>query len=297
MAKSHIIFVINAKAGTTEKSMLPDLIRQKGDELQFDHTIYTTTGDDDIGKLTRLMQELNPTMIAAAGGDGTCNMVARVVMNTPVKMGIIPAGSANGMARELNIPLDFPAAIDLLVKGVVRTIDVVKVNDNFYSIHLADVGLNAKIIRRFEQEKVRGLWGYARQLWRELFYLKHYHFELEIDGSKFHRTAISITFANSARFGTGAVINPEADLSDGKFEVCIIRPFPVYYLLTLAIKFFRGTINNSKYVHIVSCREAIVRTRKKITLQVDGEIIGYVKEVKAQLIPSAVAVMVPGEPA
>lgn len=297
MARPHIIFVINAKAGTTEKASLPDLIRQKGEELQFDHTIYQTTGDNDLEKLTRLMQELNPTLIAAAGGDGTCNMVARVVMNTPVKMGIIPAGSANGMARELNIPLDFPSAIDVLVKGDVRTIDLVKVNDKYFSIHLADVGLNAKIIRRFEQEKRRGLWGYARQLWRELFYVRHYHFELEVDGNRFHRTAISITFANSARFGTGAVINPLADLSDGKFEVCIIRPFPVYYLLTIAVKFFRGTINDSKYVHIVSCKEVIVRTRKKITLQVDGEIIGYVKEVKAQVVPSAVAVMVPGVPA
>lgn len=293
MSKQHILFVINPQAGNTTKDSLPGLIRQRSETLGFDYTIYETTGSDDKKKISGLVKQLGPSAVAAAGGDGTCNLVAQVIMGTPVKMGIIPAGSANGMARELGIPRDLEAAIDLLVKGRARTIDMIMVNDAYYSLHLSDVGLNAKIIKRFEEENKRGLWGYARQLWREMFSLKHYHFEIETDGKRFHRTAISITFANASRFGTGAIINPAGKLDDGKFEVCIIRPFPFYYLFTLIVKFFRGTISNSKYVHIISCSRARVRCRKRLTLQVDGEVTGHVKEVNVQALPSALMVIVP----
>lgn len=293
MLKPHIIFAINPKAGNTDKGYLPALIHERSEAMGFDYTLYETTGKNDEEKLRALAEKLSPVMIAAAGGDGTCNLVARVVINTPLKMGIIPAGSANGMARELNIPRDLRAAIDLLVTGQTKIIDLVLVNGRHISIHLSDVGLNAKIIKRFEEENIRGLWGYARQLWRELLYVRHYHFEIITDGNRTHRTAISITIANASRFGTGAIINPAGRLDDGMFEVCIIRPFPFYYLFTLAVKFFRGTISNSKYISIISCRNAVIRCRKKLLLQVDGEVIGKVKEVSAQALPSAIMVVVP----
>lgn len=293
MLKKRILFVINYLAGTTAKEGLPALIKARAAMHGFEPVIYTMEGSNDAEKITKLVQEEKPSIVVAAGGDGTCNMVAKIVMNTSLKMAIIPLGSANGMARELGIPKDPLAAIDLIATGVTSSIDMLRINDIHYSIHLSDVGLNAKIIRRFEREKRRGWWGYARQLFRELFYVKKYHFEIVTDGIKYHRTAISITFANAQRFGTGAIINPIGNLHDGKFEVCIIRPFPLYYLFTLSIKFFTGKINESKYIHIISCKEAYVRCRKKLTLQVDGEIIGFTKEVRVQIIPSAVMVIVP----
>jgi YegS/Rv2252/BmrU family lipid kinase len=293
MSRPHILFAINPKAGNTDKGNLPALIKERSEAKGFDYTLFETTGEKDEEKLRALVEQLSPTILAAAGGDGTCSLAARVVMNTPVKLGIIPAGSANGMARELNIPRDLGAAIDLLVTGTTRTIDLVLVNDKHISMHLSDVGLNAKIIKRFEEENTRGLWGYAKQLWRELFYVRHYHFEINTDGNKIHRTAISITMANASRFGTGAIINPSGKLDDGRFELCIIRPFPFYYLATLIVKFFRGTINNSKYISSISCSKATITCRKKLLLQVDGEVIGKVKEVTAQALPSALMVLVP----
>jgi diacylglycerol kinase (ATP) len=296
MIKQHILFVINPHSGTILKDGIPALIREKGIEHGFDHSLFETTGKDDHERLEEAVAQLCPSIVAAVGGDGTCNLVARVVKNTPVKIGIIPAGSANGMAYELGIPKDLGAAIDLLMKGAARSIDAVLVNEKYISIHLADVGLNAKIIKRFEKEKRRGLWGYARQLLREMFYVRKYHFEVSANGHQFHRTAISITFANATRFGTGAIINPGGKLDDGKFELCIIRAFPVYHLLTLAIKFFTGRINDSKYINIVSCSEAVVRCRKRITLQVDGEVIGKTKEVRIQALPAALLVIAPPLP-
>jgi diacylglycerol kinase (ATP) len=293
MQKKRILFVVNYFSGNTAKESIPAMIEAWTAEHGFDPLIYAMKGKKDAEKIEELVEKEKPSVIVAAGGDGTCNLVAKIVMNTPVRMGIIPLGSANGMARELNIPRDPAAALDIIATGETSTIDILRVNNEHYSIHLSDVGLNAKIIRRFEREKRRGWWGYARQLIRELFYVKKYHFEIITDGLKYHRTAISITFANARHFGTGAVINPLGKLDDGKFEVCIIRPFPLYYLLALTVKFFWGRINESKYIQIISCKEAIVRCRRKLTLQVDGEVTGYTKEVRVQVVPSAVMVIVP----
>lgn len=293
MQKKRVLFVINYLSGNTPKEGIPALIQEKSAVHGFESLIYSITGKNDEEKIAELVRKEKPEIIAAGGGDGTCNMIARIIKHTGTKMAIIPLGSANGMARELGIPKDPAVAIDLIATGSVLSIDMLRINDIHFSIHLSDVGLNAKIIRRFEKEKRRGWWGYARQLFRELFYVKKYHFEIITDGIKYHRTAISITFANAQRFGTGAIINPLGKLNDGKFEVCIIRPFPLYYLLTLSIKFFTGKINDSKYIQIISCREAYVKCRKKLTLQVDGEITGYTKEVRVQVLPSAVMVIVP----
>ncbi len=291
---SKVLFIINPAAGVKSKVNFQDTIQKKGTVSSYNYKNYFIKGVGDIDLIAEEMRVYRPDIVAAVGGDGTCNLVAQLLIHNVCKMGIIPLGSANGMATELAIPKEIDAAIDLLYTGQPKKIDLLLINGTEIAMHLSDVGLNARIIKRFSKENKRGLWRYVRHFFTEYFLTKHYQFLIFCDGNKLiKRKAISITFANASKYGTGAIINPKGVIDDGKFELCIIKPFPWYYLVPITLKFFRGNLNNSKYVEIISCKEAKIICRKSLILQIDGEIKGRVNEVSVKIIPQSITVIVP----
>ena len=198
------------------------------------------------------------------------------------------------MARELAIPNQISAAYDILNDYKTKLVDLLTIN-GCICVHLADVGLNAKIVKRFEQDTRRGLATYARHLWREVFLIRSKRFQIYHDGKSVKRKAVSITFANASKYGTGAVINPSGKIDDGKFELCIIKPFPFRKIFSLAWKMFRGTLQTSEYFEVLSCRQARITTKKGMTLQVDGEVIGRVKSIDISIKQKVLMLLLPAK--
>lgn len=288
--RTKVLFVINPKSGSARDHNLKDLISEQAESQKFDFQIYNMSGNDEAGISTEI-KRFGPSIVAAAGGDGTVKLVAGLLANTKVALAIIPYGSANGMAKELHIT-DVDSALDLLSKGKKKKIDLVDIN-NEICIHLADVGLNARVVKRFEKDPKRGKFTYAKHLFGEMFFLKSYRFHITHDDKVINRKGVSITFANAMKYGTGAIINPHGILDDGKFELVIVKPFPRVQLLSIAWKMFIGKLHTSDYVEIISCEKASVISNRKTTLQVDGEVIGKVKEITLDIMPKALTVLVP----
>jgi diacylglycerol kinase family enzyme len=113
------------------------------------------------------------------------------------------------------------------------------------------------------------------------------------DGKKIRRKGVSITFANASKYGTGAVINPEGKLDDGKFELVLVKPFPKIKLFSIAWKMFTNQLHTSDYVEIFSCKKAVVFSNKKTTLQIDGEVIGKTREIRLENLEKVLMVVVP----
>lgn len=287
-----VLFVINPLAGGTDKSVLTNLINSANKESRFESSVYLTTGKEDRRAIRTIIGSFLPDIVAVAGGDGTLVMVSEVVMKSSVKLAIIPMGSANGMAKELEISTDLNIAFDLITTGRELIIDLLSVNDRI-CLHLADVGLNARVVRRFERDPNRGLWTYGKYVLRELSLLRRNRFYIDADGVKMRRSAVSMIFANASRYGTGAVINPVGSLTDGKFELCIIKQLSFLHFLNLVWRSFFGKINESEQVEIISASKASLKARKKILLQADGEIMGKVKNINIEVIPSALSILVP----
>ena len=285
-----VLFVINPRSGVQADNLIDNLIQKQASLSRFDFRIYKMH-DDDEKHIHDLILEYGPDRVAAAGGDGTANLLAGLLAETGIPLLIIPSGSANGMAKELNI-FRVDQAISLLADGQEREIDLIRIN-GIISIHLADVGLNARIVKRFEADSRRGILTYARHLFGEVFLMKHYKFYITYDGKEIKRKAVSLTFANASRYGTGAVINPHGVLDDGMFELVIVKPFPDIKILSIAWKMFRHTLHTSDYVEVISCNRADVRCSRKTTLQVDGEVIGKVKEFHIEMMHKALKVIVP----
>ena len=204
-------------------------------------------------------------------------------------MAILPGGSANGMATELKIPVDPIQAIDLIVNGRVQQCDLIKINDDDICIHLSDLGLNARLIKYFDKNALRGMWGYSRVFLKILWEGKLMRVHIKADNLDVNIPAYMIVIANASKYGTGAVINPEGIIHDGKFELVIVRRISLIEFIKL---FLNNQPFNPKKVEIIQATRVVITSRKRVHFQVDGEYKGKINKVTAEIIPSALNLVV-----
>lgn len=288
--KKKILFVINPGSGGKNKTDVGAVILRLAEQKGFDYRIYRTTGKDDQQAISRLLDEYDPGIVMAAGGDGTVNLVAALLVDKKISLGILPTGSANGLARNLQIPEDPEEALLKNLETESRPMDVILINDRHYCFHLADLGMNARIVKRFEQEGFRGMAGYGKQLIKELFEGKtHFTCFVQIPGQPRRKLkAEMVVMANAKAFGTGAMINPTGKMNDGKFELVIIRPYPWWFVFTFIYASFFGKLHKMQYVRVFSTKEASVELKGKQAFQVDGEVLEETEAVQLKVIPDAV---------
>jgi diacylglycerol kinase family enzyme len=255
--------------------------------------IYETTGDQDEGAIEQQLKRWLPELVVACGGDGTLNMVARQLLGTDIQMGILPLGSANGLARDLCIPDNVAQALDVLRSGKLLQLDVLLINNKHHCLHLSDMGYNARLIQEFESDAHRGKWGYIKSFFKVVRERPLAKFRVQSGNRTFKRRSVMATFANARRYGTGAIVNPQGQLNDGQFETCLFLPWPRWYLLWMSLLFFIGQIERSRYVKIWPGKRVRVESDRPLPLQVDGELIGECDAVEVEILPEKVQVLVP----
>lgn len=287
-----VLFVINPIAGGGNLDIEED-IRACCSQTNFLPHYYETTGKGDLLKIKDRIRKTKPSAVFACGGDGTVNMVGRLLAGKEQPLGILPSGSANGLAAELGITTDLERSLRAFNNRQVLNIDILRINREHLCFHLADVGANALLIREFEKGSGRGQLGYFVGFLKRIFKRVVTTAEIRFQDQSISRRIEMIVFANATRFGTGAVINPEGEINDGRFELCIFRPFPRRHIPALALDFFRGTINHSKYVEIIPATQASVGLARPLPIQVDGELLPAAREIKVELHPQKLKVIVP----
>nr|WP_295870265.1 diacylglycerol kinase family protein [uncultured Chitinophaga sp.] len=293
--KLRLLFVINPASGAARKVAPQEAVQRflaHRPEVRGELLLLTGDPAGDEARLQQLLQEGGWSGVVAAGGDGTVKMVATCLLNTDIPLGILPAGSANGMARDLCIPESWEAALELVLQAHVRKIDVIRINGRDISIHLSDIGLNALLVKYFQRSGVRGMTGYARVVLKTFWYRQRFAVEIDNGADQLSREAFMIVLANAGKYGTGACINPVSDLSDGIFEVVLIKELSL--LETLKMLFVRRPFNPHK-TEIIRARKVYIHTPKKAEFQIDGEYMGKVNEVAAEVMPRALAVFVPAQ--
>jgi diacylglycerol kinase family enzyme len=209
------------------------------------------------------------------------------------------------MARELGIPRNadrikslvtaekLRSVWSIIKAGNVRKIDMLRINDDFYSLHLSDIGLNAKVVKRFEEEQKRGWLGYAHQFIKEFTQKKKLRYRIAVNGRRRSGKAYMIVLANARRYGTGAVINAKGQLDDGKFEICIIRDITLWSLLRTLLSVFKRSVEyHDNNVRVISCEKATILLNEKHTLQVDGEIVGEFEQIDVCIEPHCLQMIV-----
>lgn len=287
----RIVFFINPAAGRGDPDEVEHLIDRQFKGMDIDYQIHYLKEKDAPSQIVDVIDRTDPDKVVAAGGDGTINMVASVIMDKEISLGILPAGSSNGLAFELGIPSNLEEAIRTIAEGKEVAMDVLLINDRHHCLHLGDLGLNARVVKRYDHENVRGFYGYARQYFRELWNRKKFRCELEADGKVYRTKTVMIVMANGAFYGTGASISPKGKLDDGWFEVIMVHAYPFWFLFYMLISIFTRQFNDSKFRKIIRCRNATIRVKPPQELQLDGEHIGREGQVSAQLLTGKIKVI------
>ncbi|WP_340113287.1 diacylglycerol/lipid kinase family protein [Maribellus mangrovi] len=288
-----ILFIINPISGDKDKSDLKNEINEYLKEKDISTEFYFTTGENDAKQITQILKGRKFGKIVVAGGDGTCNLVGRLVLNRETAMGIIPAGSANGLATELDLPIGLQDSLDCIVKGKSKKVDALRINNEHICLHLSDIGFNARVIDRFEKGELRGMAGYANSFIGELVETQPSSFQLKFEEETKEKSAFMIVLANATKFGTGAVINPKGKLDDGMFEVVVMNPNKVIHFLEMIVPFYTQKIHTLDFVHTYSCRKIVIENPRHQNVQIDGEFIGKPETISVEILPQALEIIVP----
>jgi YegS/Rv2252/BmrU family lipid kinase len=285
-----ILFAVNPVSGGKSNQNWEVSIREYFKDLPHTIEIFMLGGENDEESLQHRITQIKPDRVIAVGGDGTVQMAAKLVLGSGIPLGILPAGSANGMARELEIPNAPTDALNIVVNGKIRAADVIRINNKEICLHLSDIGLNAKLVKYFEESNWRGKLGYARVFFKALRNKRPMKVFINLNGEKVERDAFMVVLANASKYGTGAVINPNGSLYDGFFEVVIIRKFSIREIIKMFIKFL--PLNSTK-TEVVSATSVVINTHGKVHFQIDGEYLGKVKQVEAIIVAGQLNLLIP----
>lgn len=286
-----MLFVVNPKSGKDDLDWAKSIndffttVDVETELLQLEQNCDPQTIADRI-------ESFKPDRVIAVGGDGTVKLVAEQLLDKPdTSLGILPAGSANGMAKELSIPLKPAEALALCHTGIPKKIHLVKVNDNI-CIHLSDVGFNAFVIKTFENYEARGMFSYLRASIKALLQHDKLFVKINTDKGEVQRKAAMIVIANAKRYGSGALINPRGKLDDGLFEVIVVRKISFTEIYKMMVTHRAYDPLKTEVFH---CTYLSINSPKAAHFQVDGEYLGKTNRVEATILPAAISIIVPPE--
>ena len=289
---NKVFFIINKYSGRGFRPELEGLIISQCDALNLECTIEFTQDRGHATELAKNASSLGFHKVFAVGGDGTVNEVAQGLVYTETKMGIIPKGSGNGLARHLNIPMSVKKSLELLSSEKMIQMDTIRFNDKL-SVNVSGIGFDGHVAGLFGKDGKRGLAGYIKLVLKEFFSFKEFPIEMVADGKPFQRSAFILAIANSSQFGNNATIAPFASVCDQLIDVCFIKKVPLWQAIGFAIKMFSGKIDTSAFVEIIKAREISIRFPKPIAYHIDGEPMAPVSVFKIAIAQSSLNMIVP----
>jgi diacylglycerol kinase (ATP) len=264
-----ILFVINPNAGKKKYEEVTALIR-KGFPQNVYYQIIIWKNKDDFAAIAERLLEDGYTDAVAVGGDGTVNQVAATIVGTDIRLGVIPAGSGNGLARTLGISMNPASALKQIIECESVSIDYGKVNGQPFFC-TSGVGLDAQIGHVFSKATKRGLSTYAKLTLRELVRYKPRRYEIRLGNTVRQYRAMLVTVANAGQYGNDFYIAPEADLHDGLFHIAVLKPVNAFFLPGLLFNILLRRSHKSRYVEMLTAHSVTIIPEEEARLHYDGE--------------------------
>ena len=284
-----LLFIVNPISGGVNKEPFLENASKLCEKFGIEFRIFKTTGKNDKEFASQLINEFKPNKIASVGGDGTTLFVATLLLNTSYSMGIIPLGSANGMATELFVNPDPIGALkDIIMSEVVGGLDMIRINDEHYTLHIGDVGVNASIVASYEKDKNRGMATYAKYFLEELTKLKPFKVFVKANDVIVESKALMVAICNARKYGTGVPLNTVGNPMDGKFEIVLIENIDTASLIAAGLSAFNDKFHDAQKSKVIQTNRAEIIFEQPRLLQLDGEVIKSYQQLKIELLSGAV---------
>ncbi len=232
--------------------------------------------------------------VIVGGGDGTINSALKPVLEAGLPLGILPLGTANDLARTLDIPTDLHEACALIASQCTRTIDVGWAND-WPFVNAAGIGLSARIARETSVDRKRtlGPLTYAAAVVEAFRRHRPFRAVIHSDAQTLDVSSLQITVGNGVYYGGGTPLAEDSAIDDGCLDLYSVRPQSLLRLIPVAFAVRRGVHQRSgSGVDTARGTEFQIATRPALTVTLDGE-AAFRTPVSFRLGPRALTVFAP----
>lgn len=252
--------------------------------------IFVTDSRGHARELASLAVRRGARLVVAWGGDGTVNEVASALAFGDIPLGIVPAGSGNGLARDLRVSRNPQRAIREALAASPRRVDVGELGGRLF-VNVAGVGFDAHVAACFARDNVRrGLWKYVMLTVRELArYTSRWYV---INDAPNPRRALLVAVANSSQFGNGARIAPGARVDDGYLDLVVFEESSRLLTLCAIPRLFVGGVTRIRGLSISRTDRVVIECGQPTDYHVDGEPVSDGLRLEGRVHPAALKVCV-----
>lgn len=298
------LVLVNPGAGAGEAAALRNVLQieleRHGRPAEFEDLAKDLSRDDLAGRLKRAVAG-GVGRIISCGGDGTASLVAGAIIHAglgqQLTLGLFPSGTANLLARELGMPVDWAAAAEALATSdKVAPLDAMRTPDGYAFIRIG-AGLDAATIGGTTREAKQqlGRWAYLRILLRRIFRTRRVKFNCLIDGRRRRFRAVQVFLANAGGIANAPFpVGPDISPHDGVITLCAYDALTWWDYLTLGWKLLWRSYTDDPLVKFFPVRQAVqMSARPAVKVQIDGEMAGQTP-IRVEVLPAAVRVLLPG---
>lgn len=293
--KRRYLIVVNPVSGTANKERLADFSLRCMTELGMEAQILNTSASGDAFRFAQQAVEDGLDGVLAIGGDGTVNEVASALCGTDTKLGIIPCGSGNGLARHLGLPMDPVDALKVTLHGHSIPCDYATANNKPFFCTFG-VGFDGRVSHAFAQCQKRGKIAYLRVIIRESKSYRPSTYRITTQDSQFTRDALIIAVCNSSQYGNNAIIAPHASLTDGLLDLTVVNPGNPLDLVRNSFELFTGLITSNRRFDTRQSSRFTIECAHEMEGHIDGEPVLFPTRIEIECHPRSLHVYCSGEP-
>jgi YegS/Rv2252/BmrU family lipid kinase len=291
----YIHFIVNPISGNGKHIITRSTLRTFFPADMFRIEVDYTEHKKHATELTKKAVANNPDCIVACGGDGTINEVASCLINTSVKLGIIPVGSGNGLSAHLQIPKSIDKALQIIINGQSTAIDVGKLNEKYFFSNMG-VGIDAMIIKNYERSGKRTLTAYIKASLTASTAFKTQKAILSFNNKVAEENPFMLFISNSNEMGYNMSLTPKASLKDGMLDLIIVPQLSFSEKLALGYYVLRNKVDKFKKAHHTLVDNLHMELPEKIftDAQIDGEYHNLkTNSLKVSIIKHGLEVIIP----
>lgn len=280
----------NPKSRRGGESIEPVL--QRLEQGGIDVTIETFEALPEIARdIVRLRDRAD--LVIVCGGDGSVSSAALAAMESGLPLGIIPMGTANDLARTLELPMDLVGAAGIIASGHTRLVDVGTVNGHAF-FNVASLGLSSELAQGLDPalKKRFGRIGYALAALKVLTRASTFSATITEKGHTTSVDTYQIAIGNGRHYGGGNVVEENAEIDDGHLDLYSLELKNVWKLALLLRSFRSGTHGAWQEVRTAKCIEFDIETRKPMPINADGEIV-TATPAHFKVHPEAISIFAP----
>jgi diacylglycerol kinase (ATP) len=295
-----MVIIVNPTSGRGRGARLVPKVEEKLTALGVEHEVVLSKSPEDPPRIARQAAEDGAEVVAALGGDGMAGMVGSALIGMRTALAVIPAGTGNDFAGFLGFKRRDPIGVlASLVTPQIRDIDTVRVQgadgeSQAHFINVAGAGFDSEVNETANRMKTRvqGTAKYVAAVFSTLRRFEAAKFDLTVDGKHHPLTAMMVAVGNGRSYGGGMKVCPDASLTDGLLEVCVVGAMGRFEFVRNFPRVFRGTHTTHPKVTMLRGTRVEIAADRHFHVYADGE-QSLPLPATFEVLPASLRVVVP----